>query len=186
MHTHRITTGCCKSPGLQGSGGPTSQCVEIGLCEPSTSHQQSSLSGHLLGSISASYIPPPPPQQRPAQALGMASFSAYASQLSTRATGASLHHALPSMPSTCHIAPMQRVPVHLPLVEARRCPASSVVCAACVTLSPRHCRGMHSLPWTPHGVPVHSDAALPIPCQHRDATTAQPHEIGRASCRERV
>ena len=166
---------------MQANGGPTSQFVEIGLCELATSHQQSSLSGRLLGSISASNTPPPPPQQRPAPALGMAS-SAYASQLSTRATGASLHHALPLVPSTCHV---QRVAVHLPLVEAKRCPASSVVCPACVTPSPRHCRGMHSLGWAPDALPVRSDAALPTPCQHHDATTAQPH-VSRNSSRHWV
>ena len=177
-----ITTGCCTSPGLQANDGPTSQCVEIGLCKHATSHQQSSLSGQLLGSISASNTPPPPPQQRPPPAPGMASFSAYASQLSTRATGASLHHALPSMPTTCRIAPMQRVPEHLPLVEAKRCPASSVVCCASVTLSPRRCRGMHSLRWAPHASPVYSHATLPITCQHHDATTSPAH-VNRNSSR---
>ena len=151
------------TPGLQADVVPTSQCVEIAFCKPATSHQQSSLCGRPLGSISTSNIPQPPPQQRPPPVPGMAFFSACASQLSTRATGASLHRALPTM---------QQVPVRLPLVEAKRCPASSgAYHAACVTLSPRHSLGMHSHQRAPHASPVYSDAALPTTCQHHDGTT---------------
>ena len=95
----------CTSPGLRANAVPTSRYVEIGLCELATSRRLSSPIGPLLGSISASNTPPPLPQQRPTSALGMASFSAYASLLSTRVIGASLHLALLSM---------QQVPVRLP------------------------------------------------------------------------
>ena len=161
MHSHHVTVGHCTSPGLRANGVPTSRYVEIGLCELATSRRLSSPIGPLLGSIAASNIPLPLPQQGLAPTLGMASLPAGASPLSTRAIGALLRYALPLTVLTSCLHSAQRVPVrlplvpvHLPLVEAKRCPASCAVYrVAWVSMSPQRCPGMHRLHRAPHAWP---------------------------------
>ena len=150
----------CTSPGLRANAVPTSQYVEIGLCELATSRRLFSPIGPLLGSISASNTPPPLPQQGLAPTLGMASSSAGASHLSTRAIGVLLRRALLSLVlvSCSHSAqhvPAQHIPAHLPLVEAKRCLASSAAYhVAWVSPPPRHCLGMHNLHRSSHAWPT--------------------------------
>ena len=113
-----VTTWCCQSPASLADGVPTSLCVETAFCKLATNQLRSSLRGHLLGSISASYIPPPPPQWGPHVVPGKATLSACASFSSNHVIGAFLQLAL---------SLLQLVPVHLPWVEAMRCLASSWV-----------------------------------------------------------
>ena len=127
MHTHHHGIGCCSSPALRATAVPTSQYVEIGSCELATSRRLSSPLGPLQGSISASNTTPPLPQLGLPPTPGMASSAAGVSLLSTRAIGASLSRALSLMGSKACFHSVQQVPVHVPLVEAKRCPASSSV-----------------------------------------------------------